>query len=242
MKKTKLIKNICQSFRDFNYKSMLIIAIDTLFFLFAVFIIKRWAGYVERIILMIPAPEQLLAMPLEHIKEIMSPDPKLLLISSFLIMAAILLITFVISRSAVWLLSRKKKITIKEFAKFSLISLCWYLIVLIPSAALFIILKQGTNLAFLAVIILLLMHYSISLHLSLTKVQKFRQIIMSIKTGTKKIHLFLLSYLVFAIALFMIHQVWWIYRYAITDYTIPRLILTSAAMCWARYVMLRIIR
>lgn len=242
MKKTRLIPNLLKSFKDFSYKSLIIIAIDTLFFLFAAFIIKRWAEYVQNVISSVPLPEQLLAMSLEKAQEVMTPDPRLLLIFSFVLIAAILIITFAITRSAVWMLSGKKKPNIKEFARFSLISLCWYLIVLIPSLAIFMMMKQEINLVFLAVIVPVFMHYSLSMHLSLAKSQKFSVIITALKTGTKNIHIFLLCYLLFLTGAYIIQQLWWLYRYLIPSYTIPRIILTSVVMCWIRYVMLRIVR
>ena len=246
MKKTRLIPNLLKSFKDFSYKSLIIIAIDTLFFLFAAFIIKRWAEYVQNVISSVPLPEQLQAMSLEKAQEVMTPDPRLLLIFSFVLIAAILIITFAITRSAVWMLSEKRhgkrKLEIMQFARFSLISLCWYLIVLIPSLAIFMMMKQEINLVFLAVIVPVFMHYSLSMHLSLAKSQKFSVIITALKTGTKNIHIFLLCYLLFLTGAYIIQQLWWLYRYLIPSYTIPRIILTSVVMCWIRYVMLRIVR
>ncbi len=241
MKNNRFVRAFSGSFKDFNYRSAIIIIIDILAFFLTAFALDRGIRHVQNIIVSLPHPDDLFSLSLEEIQAAFTPNPQVMIIVSLLLMTAIILIIFAVSRSAVWLLSEKKKINPGSFAKFTLILLCWYLAVLIPAGALFYIMKPGIKLIFLIIITLLFLHYSASLNIALAKSQRFRQIITAFKTGTKKIHLFLLSYLLSIMAFIILSQAWWIYRYFMDSYLVPRIITLAIVMCWTRYFMIKII-
>ncbi|MEA3515110.1 MAG: hypothetical protein U9R34_06525 [Nanoarchaeota archaeon] len=241
MKNNRFVSAFTGSFKDLNYRSAIIIVIDILAFFLTAFALKRGIGYVQSIIVSLPHPDELFSLSLEEIQAAFTPNPQVMIIVSLILMAAVVLIIFALSRSAVWLLSEKKQMNPKSFARFTLILLYWYVAVLIPAGALFYIMKPGIKLIFLAVIAMLFLHYSQSLNIALTKSQRFRQIITAFKTGTKKIHLFLLSYLLSILAFIILSQAWWIYRHFMDSYLVPRIITLAIVMCWTRYFMIKII-
>ena len=242
MKNNRFISTFLGSFRDLNHKSAIIVLIDILTFFLAAFAINRWVNYFNNIMSSLPNPDNLFSLPLEEIQAAFTPDPKMMIIVSLILMVALILVIFAVSRAAVWLLSEKKRMNISGFVKFTLILLCWYVAVLVPAGALFYILKPGIKIVFLAAIVLLSLHYSVSLNIALAKSQRFSAILAAFKTGTKKIHLFLLSYVLLILAFFILSQTWWIYRNLMDSYLVPRIITLAIVMCWIRYFMLRIIK
>ena len=241
MKHNRFVSAFTGSFKDLNHNSAIIILIDILAFFLTAFTLDRGIRHVQSIIVSLPHPDDLFSLSLEEIQAAFTPNPQVMIIVSLILMAAVILIIFAVSRSAVWLLSEKKQMNPESFARFTLILLCWYIAVLVPAGALFYILKPGIKLIFLAVIALLFLHYSLSLNMALAKSQKFKEIITAFKTGTRKIHLFLLSYLLLILAFIILSQAWWIYRNLMDSYLVPRIITLAIVMCWTRYFMLKII-
>lgn len=192
------------------FNASIIIALDFLTFLFLAFVLKRWYSYIEDIIESIPHPYVLFSKSLEDIQDIFTPDPRLRILTSMILAASMILIIIITSRAAIWMIASRKK----EFARFLLITFCWYLI-LIPAAALSIIMKQGASQIFLMIFIPIFIHYTISFNLQLTKDIKFRQIQKALIIGTKRIHIFLLFYISFLIILSISLKLLWAHWYII---------------------------
>ena len=251
-KKNRFISAFFGSFKDLNYKSALIVLIDIFTFLLAGFALNKGIRHIGNIISGIPDPDYLLSLSLEQIEAALTPNPQIMIIVSLILLVAAVFIIFAVSRAAVWLLlenkkighkiAAKKKIFIIAFSKFTLILLCWYVIVLVPIAGLFHVMKEGVNIIFFTVAFLLFLHYSCSLNMALAKSQRFREIITALKIGTKKIHLFLLSYILLILAYVILSQTWWLYKDLLDSYVVPRIITVAIAMCWARYFMRKVVK
>lgn len=222
-----------KTFRDFNLRSLGIVIIDFASFFAVIFLIRAWLDYFRKIVTESPAVQDILLMSVEEAKQALSPDPRLQILFSFLLIVLAVLLTLAFSRSAVWLLSTG--FSIKKFFKFAIINFSWYLAIIIPSVLLLFVLKQAFTAIFLIVIIPLFFHYSQALNILLSRKQDFRQVRNALVLGTKKMHLFVLPYIIFMLAFLLIMLLLW-------GQTVPVVLLSAAALCWARYFILRLIK
>jgi len=207
-----------KSFRDY-YTIGYVSFYDLSFLVLSTFILIGWGKLVQSLSGLVDGADLANAMS-------KSAEELSMMVSqfrTFLFSFAALLLLLFIALFAVWCLTQllgyarlaRAKFTRRAYLKFMAANLGWLVIVIIPAFILMTLFRSG----YLALLGLLVMAFALHLtnifYLKLAKSLEFKKSLKkAFQLGAKKLHKFLLPYLVIIILYLAVSQLYWIYRYA----------------------------
>jgi hypothetical protein len=225
-----------KTFREFDETSLLIMVIDLVSMIISSFIFYSSYGRIMSVASRIPGPDILLSLPLEQVKEIMTPDPTRQIMVSLVSAILLVVIVYCLGRAAVWQLSARR-FDWRGWLKTSFILLIWFTVISLLIFQMWRILKQPFGLLFAAVSCLLMMHMALGLSVGMRKKQDVRTIWRSIKDSFRNIHKYLLLYLVVGLLLLLVLSLMVALPVGMLLGIIFAVILL-AIFCWGRYFLL----
>ena len=215
----KYIKNqykiLIKSLKEFDIKIIFIVLFDLLFYslsLLSLFLFSKFIQNKTIEISKLPL-DRLIELPQEQLKTILS-ELKGFLFIFILVTILLFIVIFLLAcifKSLIWLKITEKKLNKTFLKKFIITKLIWNLIWLIPIVLLFLLLKKSLIAPFLVIMALLIIHFTNILYIKFNN--KLRSIKEVFKLGTKKIHLFILPYIVIILGFLIVIQLYWIYRF-----------------------------
>ncbi|MCK4521583.1 MAG: hypothetical protein KAU20_03340 [Nanoarchaeota archaeon] len=207
-----------ESFKEMDIRKVIFIVLyDLLFFsiiFFSFFIFGRILK--NKALQMQDLPLQKITMlPKEELESILGVMQHFLfaLIAGLVIVLLIVFISMCLFKGLIWCSTLKKKFNIKFYLKFLVLNLLWFLIWLIPTILLAILMKRELIVFLIIVVIPFLMHFTNLLYISFIKNNRLNAIKDAFRTGSKKIHLFLVPYAIIIILFIVISQLYWIYKF-----------------------------
>ncbi|TKJ17699.1 hypothetical protein CEE44_04165 [Candidatus Woesearchaeota archaeon B3_Woes] len=166
--------------------------------------------------------------------------------SIFVGIAIVALVTFIamcIFKGLIWFRIANKKFNFNYSKKFILLNLLWFLIWITPAILLFFVLKKEIIAYLLVIITILLLHFTNLLYISFTKNPKLSSIKKAFKIGIKKIHLFILPYLIAIIIFLVISQLYWLYNFMPGNTsTIITVLILIIYLAWFRIYLYNVVK
>ncbi len=242
---------LLNSFKEFDNRAIHIVLYDLIFFSISFLSLFLFGRYLQNksIELNLISIDKLIGMPPEELALFSSQLKGFLMamIIGFLLVALIVFLSMCIFKALIWFKVAKKKITLNDISKFTLLNLLWFLIWSVLAVVLFWFMKKQLLAPLFIVIALLMMHFTNLLYIFFSDSKglgaKLGVIKESFKFGIKKFHLFIFPYFIMLVVFLMILQLYWLYSFmpeSIQSILTSIILLTYLA--WSRMYLYSVVK
>jgi hypothetical protein len=243
LKQTK--KTLIESFKELDTKIINIILFDLIFYLITFLSLIKFGKITQNkyIKLNLLPMDKIGQLPQEELTKVTSQLQGFIftLIAGIILIVLIIFLSVVIFKGLIWLQTTKTKTKLSFFPKFALLNLIWILVCVLPIVILAFLLKRAIMAPIIVLIALAALHFINIIYILFTKENKLNTIKKALKLGTKKLHHYIIPYLIIAIVFFLVFQVYWIYKFTpekIQNIFSALILLTHLA--WARIYLTKV--
>lgn len=208
---------LLQSFKQLDSRMFFIVLYDLLFFaisIFAAFIFGRILQN-SSLGMQLVQLDQLTNMSKPELDNVLAVFQKFLyiLIGGMILLAIIIFVLMCIFKALIWFTVANKQTTVKNIKKFLLINLIWFLAWIVPSVLIGFIIKQELLRLLIMIVVPLLMHFTNILYVLFTSDHHIIIIKKAFAIGIKKIHLFIIPYILSSAVLLLVSTLYWVYKF-----------------------------
>jgi len=243
LKKTK--ETLIESFKELDTRIINILLFDLIFYLITFLSLIKFGKQTQNKYLelnLLPM-DQIGTLPQGELANVSTQLQGFIfsLIIGFILIGVLIFISTVIFKGLIWLQTTKTKPKLNFFPKFALLNIVWLITCILPIIILAFVLKREIMAPIIAVLAILALHFTNIIYILFTKENKLNVIKKALKIGTKKIHHYIIPYIIIAIVFFLIFQLYWIYKFIpenIQNIISALILLTHLA--WARIYLTKI--
>ena len=184
------------SIKKINFNIILIIILDSLFYLLSGYFVIFWLQRIQTKIATFNLPADISSIGYEKAQQLVGGVRVFyyLIIFSFVLLLIAIIFLASISKGIIWAKTTNTKITLKLISKFFLLNLLWmgFWFILVISISLFI--EPASVLKFMIAAIILGLYFTNTLYSIFMKKHMFNSIIEAVKINVTKIHLLAVPY------------------------------------------------
>ncbi|MBI2559089.1 hypothetical protein HYW20_07245 [Candidatus Woesearchaeota archaeon] len=197
---------LTSSIKKINLNIILIVILDTLFYLLSGFLAIAWFQRIQTKIFSFNIPTDIVSLGYDGAQRLIS-EAKLfyyLIIGSFILLLVAIIFLASILKGIIWAKTTNTKININLISRFFGLNFIWmgfwFVIVILIS----LLIEPRSAPMFMIITIILGIYFTNTLYTIFMKGQKLKSITDAIKLNILKIHMFLLPYAVIFMLLFII--------------------------------------
>jgi len=160
-----------------------------------------------------------------------------------IIFSLVMLLIWTFVKNLQWGLVLKKRFKFRLYLKAICLNLIWHLSWILIFILNFLLFKNSISKAVSILLLLIYLHLSYIKYMQIAKTEKiFSSIIRTLKTGILRVYMFLIPYLLMAIVLLLISQMYYLYKYLPENIQIVAFLLIIIIwVAWSRAYTARII-
>ena len=197
---------LINSLKKIDLNIILVLILDTLFYLLSGYIVLFWLQRVQSNIANFNLPQNIVSMGYERAQELVSEVRTFyyLIIASFILLLIAIIFLASILKGIIWAKTIKSKISFNLISKFLVLNLIWmgFWFVIILLISLFV--QQQSVPMFMLITIILGLFFTNTIYTIFMKNPSLKAIPKAIKLNISKIHLFLLPYTIILLLIFII--------------------------------------
>ncbi len=190
---------LISTFKKINLNIVLAVVLDALFYYASGFFLILWLQRILDRMASFNLPSDITSLGYAQAQQLASETKAFyyLMILSFILVMIVIIFLAGIIKGIIWARTTKTKITLKFLSKFTLINLAWMGFWFAVFFVIIFMVQLSSAPIFMFAAFVLSIYGTNTLYTMLMKKQKFSSIVDAIKLNAKKIHLFLLPYLIF---------------------------------------------